>query len=210
MPNLAGYLLIHNLHINGLKALLYCYGLSASRYVEYSTVISFLSAEVTRGYIMLDLGCGHSAFPILCQNHLSEIVALDQNAIALKWQNRKATKGKRGLHTVLADMRLLPFKNRSIDAVSSVSAIEHIPGDGDIDAASEIGRVLRTGGVCLISFPLSQSGRTVIKEKWTAGVPRVIHRLFGFAFHQFSADSMLIEPLPTSNGSIRKEMLAVA
>ena len=131
---------------------------------------------------MLDLGCGHSVFPILCQNHLSEIVALDQNASALKWQNRKDTKGKRGLHTVLADMRQSPFKNRSINAVSSVSAIEHIPGDGDIKAASEIGRVLKTGGICLISFPLSKLGRSVVKEKWTVGVPRVIHRLFGFCF----------------------------
>lgn len=51
------------------------------------------------------------------------------------------------------DARMLPFPDCQFERVFSVSAIEHIPGDGDIQAVREIGRVLAPGGLFVMTLP---------------------------------------------------------
>jgi SAM-dependent methyltransferase len=53
----------------------------------------------------------------------------------------------------------MDYPDQSFDAVSCISAIEHIPDDGDIMAIKEIGRVLRPGGRAFISVPYAQEFR---------------------------------------------------
>jgi SAM-dependent methyltransferase len=52
---------------------------------------------------------------------------------------------------VQADALQTPFRAGSIDFVFCASLIEHVPFPGDL--MREIRRVLRTGGVCYLSFP---------------------------------------------------------
>jgi SAM-dependent methyltransferase len=110
-----------------------------------------------------------------------EVVALDISQDALKWQMHKSrgTLGK-SLHAVLADGRNLPFKDGSISVVSCISAIEHIPGNGDIQAAREMGRVLEPNGLCIVSFPLSTRIISYSKREWTAEIPPLIKRFSKF------------------------------
>jgi len=49
MEKVARNLLVHCINVNGLKAVLYCYGLSASRYIEYAYALQFLLPEVKQG-----------------------------------------------------------------------------------------------------------------------------------------------------------------
>jgi SAM-dependent methyltransferase len=54
----------------------------------------------------------------------------------------------------LQDARALPFRAGEFDVVYSMSVVEHIEGeDGDRDAVRELIRVLRPGGLLLISVP---------------------------------------------------------
>lgn len=165
--------------MNGFRAILYCYGLSASRYVEYAYALNFLSPKVKEDSTILEMGCGHSILPTFWQRKHSETIILDLNRSALEWQKGMSNKISKTLsHTILADMRYLPFENESIDCASCISAIEHIAGDGDVKAASELGRVLRKDAICIISVPLSLSEKSFSHEHWTTGIPPVIQRLF--------------------------------
>jgi len=175
----AKQLFVHNLRVNGLKAIVYCYGLSASRYVEYASAISFLSLSAEQSSEILELGSGHSILPSFWQKMRFETLILDINRTALKWQAEKSRRSSsQTVGVILGDMRYLPFKDRSIGKISCVSAIEHIPGEGDVEAAVEMGRILKGDGVCVVSFPLSPYQQSCFKRHWATGIPVFLQRLF--------------------------------
>jgi ubiquinone/menaquinone biosynthesis C-methylase UbiE len=49
----------------------------------------------------------------------------------------------------------LSYESESFDVVCSISAIEHIPEDGDVKAVVEASRVLKLGGIFIITAPFS-------------------------------------------------------
>jgi len=161
--------------VNGLKAVIYCFGMSASRYIEYSVALKFLSPK--SGQFFLEVGCGHSILPTFWQKLGMETLVLDTNRNALRWQARKSKEMAVTTNVAfLGDARYLPFKDRSIDAVSCISTIEHIPGDDDTKTASEIGRVLKDDGICIMSLPLSQRRESYIRRNWAVGIPPLMQR----------------------------------
>lgn len=62
---------------------------------------------------------------------------------------------ERGILTVRADARRLPFRSSSVDLVVAFDVLEHI--EEDDWAVAEIERVLRPGGVALIAVPCDMS-----------------------------------------------------
>lgn len=82
-----------------------------------------------------------------------------------------ATRDVEGMEAVAADVRTLPFPERSFDQVLLVSTIEHIgadntvygldaesDGDARVEALRELKRVLRTDGSLLVTVPLGEPG----------------------------------------------------
>jgi SAM-dependent methyltransferase len=80
-----------------------------------------------------------------------------------------ATRDVEGMETVEADVRELPFPERSFDQVLLVSTLEHIgadntvyglgaesDGDARVEALRELKRVLRTDGRLLVTVPLGE------------------------------------------------------
>ena len=76
-----------------------------------------------------------------------------------------------GMETVLADVRELPFEDRSLDQILLVSTLEHVGADNAIyglegesdprarvSALRELGRVLRRDGSLLVTVPLGEPG----------------------------------------------------
>jgi len=57
-----------------------------------------------------------------------------------------------------ADARRVEYPSGHFDRVFSISAIEHIPDDGDSLAVQEIGRVLAPGGLACLTVPWSDHG----------------------------------------------------
>ena len=57
-----------------------------------------------------------------------------------------------GLRAVQADIRALPFRSGSFDAVLDLSTLDHVPEADSASATAEYGRVLRDGGVLLLVF----------------------------------------------------------
>ncbi|HEX6095046.1 MAG TPA: class I SAM-dependent methyltransferase [Thermoanaerobaculia bacterium] len=56
---------------------------------------------------------------------------------------------------VVGDMTRMPFRDGAFDGVTSGETLEHL--EGDADAAREIRRVIRDGGLCVITVPALMS-----------------------------------------------------
>jgi SAM-dependent methyltransferase len=56
-------------------------------------------------------------------------------------------------HALEADGRCLPFPDGFFTRAYSISVLEHIPGNGDAVCLAEMGRVLRSGGICVVTVP---------------------------------------------------------
>ena len=108
-------------------------------------VRTLLDGRVARGASFLDVGCGTGAM----SGELSEIgtvTSLDFEHAALDFAR------SRGLsRLVQASAEALPFPSDTFDAVTALDVIEHL--DDDHAAASEIRRVLKPGGIAVVSVP---------------------------------------------------------
>jgi SAM-dependent methyltransferase len=77
---------------------------------------------------------------------------------------------RRALYRMEAqDARRLTYPDATFDRVFSISAIEHIPDDGDRQAMEEIARVLRPGGLVCLTVPWGLTG--YVEEFRRAGDP---------------------------------------
>jgi ubiquinone/menaquinone biosynthesis C-methylase UbiE len=83
----------------------------------------------------------------------------------------------RTIEFAVEDATQLSFPDESFDRVTCISAIEHVPNGGDSAVASEIGRVLRSGGVAVLTFPSANIGYDIwrndnaVMQKY--GAPRI-------------------------------------
>jgi|SRR5579864_870441 len=87
---------------------------------------------------------------------LSDITALNIDEYRIIWQSLKP-KAKGMAFFALEDARSLNFPSGEFDIVYSMSVIEHVDGtSGDEKAVEEMLRVLRTGGLLIISVPFGK------------------------------------------------------
>lgn len=116
------------------------------RAIVYSLLERYLPAGKSKAQRRaLDLGCGTG----LNLDHLSryaEPVGTDFSEEALHFCRERG-------HELLckADAALLPFANGDFDIVTALDVIEHL--DDDLLALRELRRVLRPGGLLIISVP---------------------------------------------------------
>jgi SAM-dependent methyltransferase len=128
------------------------------RCAEYPLVFKHLAPQ--RGGLMLDVGSGHSHFPLYVASRTpTVVVALDPSPWVL-WQHHTATRfARRGLvppgrlRVVLGDGQAAPFQSGLFDYISAISTIEHVEGKGDSTVMQELGRVLRPGGRLVLTVP---------------------------------------------------------
>ena len=156
--------------LRGSKALFFAYGLSGCRYIEYSVPLLYLKAHLhkLRMPVILDVGSGHSIFPLLLSRIGALCIALDVDEECMRWQRERS-----GVEGVIASATHLPFRNGSLNAITAISTIEHIP-EGDESVMMEIGRALKTGGITVISVPFSS--RPFIITDPFYGIPGLLRK----------------------------------
>lgn len=97
---------------------------------------------------VLDIGTGNGEISKhIFKNHRPIDVGIDIDKSGL--DNARATK--KYLKVLCADAEKMPFKNASFNTVVSNSTFEHITND--LKAVSEVGRVLKKGGLFFLSVP---------------------------------------------------------
>src|SRR5438445_7175513 len=109
--------------------------------------------------IYVDIGSGSSRLPTLIHSHWqAKTFATEMDPACLKRQRTYMDiLGLRadGFRTQKEDATRLTFADSSVDMVTAVSTIEHIPGNGDSLAMREFCRVLRPGGCLVVTVPTS-------------------------------------------------------
>jgi len=98
---------------------------------------------------VLDLGCGTG---IISEelSHWSKPISLDMSELALAF-----SKSRGIVDLVQARGEWLPLRSGSVDAVLALDVFEHVENDGA--ALKEAFRVLRPGGVLVLSVPAFKS-----------------------------------------------------
>ena len=119
------------------------------------------TAGLTRGSRVLDaaVGLGQLAERLRAQGH--RVFGLDSSLEAAAFVRAK------GIPAVLGDLTRLPFRSAAFDALTSGETLEHL--DDDHAAASEMHRVVRQGGRCIITVP-------ALRMLWNASDDYYEHR----------------------------------
>ncbi len=125
----------------------------------------------------LDIGSGSSPVPtFLLQRHGAVTYATEMDPVYLKRQQeyRVTLQLPRSgrFHVQAEDATHLSFNDNSMDFISVISTIEHIPGDGDSRAMAEFERVLRPGGRVVVTVPASPSYQEAESTFYYAGFER--------------------------------------
>ena len=98
---------------------------------------------------VLDLGCGDGGLTIAVSRAGAVVTAIDIDHASVTRTHTKLEEQKVTSSVVLASAESLPLASRSMDVVIAQDMIEHVCNP--VRILREINRVLRVGGLCLIS-----------------------------------------------------------
>ncbi|HTP80609.1 MAG TPA: methyltransferase domain-containing protein [Bacteroidota bacterium] len=161
--------------------------------VNYWRTLEFRLAhaalQITRADRVLDIGSPKLFSLYLSDRIGAEVFSTDIDEYFVKsYSAYRELKGidERRFHVMAIDGRDLPFDEGYFTKIFSISVLEHIPDDGDATCASEIGRSLARGGICVITVPFSPTGAVEYKFPrqfyWASKVQEKINE--GKVFYQ--------------------------
>jgi SAM-dependent methyltransferase len=145
------------------------------RGVEYRLVWN--AANFIEGDRVLDVGSPKLLALYLAERVRADVFATDLSDYFLDefgfLRNARRIPASR-LRLEVEDGRRLSYPDATFTKAYSISVIEHVPGDGDSECMREIGRVLRPGGVCLVTVPFAPESELVYRAPdfyWAASMP---------------------------------------
>jgi SAM-dependent methyltransferase len=139
------------------------------RSVEFAYVWRQLGQPA--GARILDVGSPKDLAAMLARHRGYEVVATDILPEAVLSSRRYASaqrlegQAPGRVHSEVQDGRSLTYADGSFDAAYSVSVLEHIPDCGDSAAIRELIRVVRPGGIVVVTVPYDRGYReTFVKD----------------------------------------------
>jgi len=106
-----------------------------------------------QGSQCLDAGCGSGyGTHFLANNGVDEIIGVDASEVAIRYCLKCWSDTSNVAYRVM-DVRRLDFDDESFSALVSFEVLEHLDDQGQEQFISEVARVLRPGGIALISCP---------------------------------------------------------
>lgn len=112
----------------------------------------------------LDLGCGSGSTGILLSRYFSKVFGVDLNSYI-------SEEAKKVINFSQADLNFdsLPYENNSFDVITGFQMIEHL--ENPFHVMREAHRVLRPGGLFIISFPNPFQWAFRLKFLFTGNIP---------------------------------------
>ena len=112
-----------------------------------------------KGTRILDLGCGAGRHLVYLAKQGFRVDGMDFSERGLLYANEWLSREGVDASLTRADMTALPYANNCFDALISVHVIFHNPLTQLRQSLSEIYRVLRPGGMALLTFQSTRSYR---------------------------------------------------
>lgn len=149
-----------------------------SRQIEWPWVIR--EGEFTSDNRVLDLGSGWSVLKYALARRCRNVWAVDNDLPSVE-KAKETTKalGVQNIIHMAGDARKLPFENGQFDRVVCVSVLEHIPTDR-IKALQECVRVLKSGGVAMLTMDVVVRGKPAEKDNFYVDIAECSNILRGF------------------------------
>jgi 2-polyprenyl-3-methyl-5-hydroxy-6-metoxy-1,4-benzoquinol methylase len=119
----------------------------------------------------LDVGSPKELALSLARSRGFEVVATDILESAIVLSDRFASalgrsgRGPGHVQSEIQDGRSLTYPNATFDAAFSVSVLEHIPDEGDSQAIRELVRVVKPGGLVVVTTPYDTSHRDTFVDR---------------------------------------------
>ncbi|MCC2617227.1 methyltransferase domain-containing protein [Aestuariibacter halophilus] len=140
---------------------------SGERYIPDSIKSSIISFEHWHRYhfasalvedkVVLDVACGAGyGSHLLAQRQSKQVCGVDISSETVEYAQHKYQLEHLSFRQ--GDVCALPFEDNTFDVITSFETIEHIDETQQIKAMGEFQRVLKPGGVLLISTPNLNSG----------------------------------------------------
>jgi len=107
-------------------------------------------ANLPKGSRILDGAVGLGTLAVSMQRHGHRAFGIDYSFDAALHVKKTST-----VPVVVGDMTRMPFRDGVFDGVTSGETLEHL--EGDAAAAREMQRVVRKGGLCVITVPALMS-----------------------------------------------------
>jgi ubiquinone/menaquinone biosynthesis C-methylase UbiE len=129
------------------------------RFLEYPWVLkNSLPNNANKPLRILEVGCGWSLLYAELIRRGYETYALDIDDVPMAARYPKLSFWK-------ADATKMPFEDSTFDEVVAVSSIEHMGMRGRHGCMEEIGRILKEGGLALITMPIGKEGVHLEKDE---------------------------------------------
>jgi ubiquinone/menaquinone biosynthesis C-methylase UbiE len=126
-----------------------------------AALIDDLLAELPSHPTVLDVGCGDGA---------RTLANLPDGAVGLDFSRRGlelATDTVPDARLVHGDMTALPITDDSVDGITAYHAVFHVPRERHPEVYREFARVLRPGGVVLMTLPSGDF--ETVRRGWMGG-----------------------------------------
>ena len=140
---------------------------SAEQYVEFLThwaAYALFAREFIGGRKVLEVGCGMGYGTDCLAESASHVAAIDICGEHISHCQDKY--GRDRITFLRANGIKLPFKDQTFDVVVSFQVMEHIEPRNVLDYLLEVRRVLRRGGVVLVSTPNRRKRLLPFQKPW--------------------------------------------
>jgi ubiquinone/menaquinone biosynthesis C-methylase UbiE len=136
-----------------------------SRVWEYPYVATHIERYLVRGdenVVVLDAGSGVTFFPYyLCQRYsIKQLFCIDSDKSFVSLHYRLAKRSKANIRFVPSELAHIDVPDKSVNILYCISVLEHLP-DWNL-AIKEFSRVLRPGGIMILTIDLSLDNRYAI------------------------------------------------